>query len=90
MVTGARAVANFLWLTSLAAPLAPGAVSARSSDPHPSDDNGQSTLFSAMIHGVGVTVAQIPVPAGTNEITQVQTLLAGIPAICRHACHGHC
>jgi predicted transposase YbfD/YdcC len=43
------------------------------------DDNGQVTLFSAMIHGVGVTVAQIRVPDGTNEITQVDTLLAGIP-----------
>jgi hypothetical protein len=46
-----------------------------------SDDNGQVTLFSAMIHGVGVTVAQIQVPDDTNEITQVQTLLAGIPEI---------
>lgn len=43
------------------------------------DDNGQVTLFSAMLHGVGVTVAQIRVPDGTNEITQVDTLLAGIP-----------
>ena len=44
------------------------------------DDNGQVTLFSAMIHGTGVTVAQIRVPDATNEITQVDTLLAGIPA----------
>jgi hypothetical protein len=28
------------------------------------------TLFSAMIHGWGVTVAQVKVPVGTNEITQ--------------------
>ncbi len=42
------------------------------------DENDQVTLFSAMIHGVGVTVAQIQVPEGTNEITQVDTLLAGI------------
>lgn len=42
-------------------------------------DNGQVTLFSAMIHGVGVTVAQIRVPDGTTEITQVDTLLAGVP-----------
>jgi predicted transposase YbfD/YdcC len=42
-------------------------------------DNGQVTLFSAMIHGVGVTVAQIRVPDTTNEITQVDTLLAGVP-----------
>jgi predicted transposase YbfD/YdcC len=32
-----------------------------------------------MIHGTGVTVAQIRVPDGTNEITQVDTLLAGVP-----------
>lgn len=43
------------------------------------DDNDQVTLFSAMIHGTGVTVAQIRVPDTTNEITQVATLLAGIP-----------
>jgi predicted transposase YbfD/YdcC len=43
------------------------------------DENDQFTLFSAMIHGVGVTVAQVQVPAGTNEITQVETLLAGVP-----------
>jgi len=43
------------------------------------DENDQFTLFSAMIHGVGVTVAQVAVPAGTNEITQVETLLAGVP-----------
>jgi hypothetical protein len=42
-------------------------------------DNGQVTLFSAMIHGTGVTVAQIRVPDGTNEITQVDTVLAGVP-----------
>jgi predicted transposase YbfD/YdcC len=33
------------------------------------------TLFSAMVHEVGVTVAQVEVPAGTNEITQVKSLL---------------
>lgn len=33
-----------------------------------------------MIHGVGVTIAQIRVPDGTNEITQVAALLAAIPA----------
>ena len=43
------------------------------------DENDQFTLFSAMIHGVGVTVAQVHVPADTNEITQVETLLAGLP-----------
>lgn len=44
------------------------------------DENDQFTLFSAMIHNVGVTVAQVQVPAGTNEITQVEALLAGVPA----------
>lgn len=39
------------------------------------DDNDQFTLFSAMVHREGVTVAQVQVPAGTNEITQVKTLL---------------
>lgn len=43
------------------------------------DENERFTLFSAMIHGVGVTVAQTQVPAGTNEITQVEALLAGVP-----------
>jgi predicted transposase YbfD/YdcC len=37
------------------------------------------TLFSAMIHGKGVTIAQARVPDGTNEITQVEELLDGIP-----------
>lgn len=44
------------------------------------DENKTFTLFSAMIHGVGVTVAQVAVPADTNEITQVDTLLEAIPA----------
>jgi predicted transposase YbfD/YdcC len=44
-----------------------------------SDANDQVTLFSAMIHGQGITVAQVRVPDGTNEITQVATLLAGLP-----------
>jgi predicted transposase YbfD/YdcC len=43
-------------------------------------ENNQFTLFSAMIHDVGVTVAQVQVPPGTNEITQVEALLAGVPA----------
>ena len=42
------------------------------------DENDRFTLFSAMIHGVGVTVAQVEVPADTNEITQVEALLAGV------------
>jgi predicted transposase YbfD/YdcC len=42
------------------------------------DANDQVTLFSAMIHGTGVTVAQTRVPDGTNEITQVEPVLAGL------------
>lgn len=42
-------------------------------------DNEQFTLFSAMIHGAGVTVAQVAVPAETNEISQVDALLEAIP-----------
>ena len=43
------------------------------------DENEQFTLFSAMIQKVGVTIAQIEVPAGTNEITQVEALLEAMP-----------
>lgn len=39
------------------------------------DANEQFTLFSAMIHRAGVTIGQLQVPADTNEITQVKTLL---------------
>ncbi len=42
------------------------------------DANDKVTLFSAMIHHKGVTVAQVRVPDGTNEITQVENLLDGI------------
>lgn len=45
----------------------------------PAEENDRFTLFSAMIHGVGVTVAQVQVPAATNEITQVEALLTGVP-----------
>jgi hypothetical protein len=44
------------------------------------DDNEKFTLFSAMIHGIGVTIAQVQVPADTNEITQVKALLDSVPA----------
>jgi len=44
------------------------------------DDNEQFTLFSAMIHERGVTIAQVQVPAGTNEITQVKALLDTVSA----------
>lgn len=43
------------------------------------DENEKFTLFSAMIHGLGVTIAQIQVPAETNEITQVEDLLDTLP-----------
>ncbi len=46
-----------------------------------SDANDQVTLFSAMIHAVGVTVAQIRVPDATTEITQLDTLLEGLPPV---------
>jgi predicted transposase YbfD/YdcC len=39
------------------------------------DENEQFTLFSAMIHREGVTIAQVKVPPDTNEITQVKALL---------------
>jgi predicted transposase YbfD/YdcC len=42
------------------------------------DANDQLTLFSAMVHGKGVTIAQARVPDGTNEITQVEPLLEGV------------
>jgi DDE_Tnp_1-associated len=45
------------------------------------DDNGQFTLFSAMLHREAVTVAQVQVPAGTNEITQVEALLEQVPVL---------
>jgi len=45
------------------------------------DENKQFTLFSAMVHEAGVTVAQVEVPAGTNEITQVERLLAEVPVL---------
>jgi hypothetical protein len=48
-------------------------------------ENDKVTLFSAMTHRDSVTVAQVSVPAGTNETTQAATLLKaldvlGIPA----------
>jgi predicted transposase YbfD/YdcC len=39
------------------------------------DENERFTLFSAMIHREGVTIAQVKVPPDTNEITQVEALL---------------
>jgi len=43
------------------------------------DDHQQFTLFSAMIHGIGVTVGQLQVPRGTTEVTQVEPLIDMIP-----------
>lgn len=43
------------------------------------DENEQFTLFSAMIHRIGVTIAQVQVPKDTNEITQVEALLGTVP-----------
>jgi DDE_Tnp_1-associated len=44
------------------------------------DENDTVTLFSAMIHVKGITIAQVRVPDETNETTQVKTLFrqAGI------------
>jgi len=39
------------------------------------DENEQFTLFSAMVHCDGITIAQVKVPPDTNEITQVRALL---------------
>jgi predicted transposase YbfD/YdcC len=45
-----------------------------------SDENVRFTLFSAMIHREGVTIAQVKVPSDTNEITQVKALLDPVAA----------
>jgi predicted transposase YbfD/YdcC len=42
-------------------------------------ENEKVTLFSAMIREEGVTIAQLRVPDGTNEITQVDALLDSLP-----------
>jgi predicted transposase YbfD/YdcC len=42
------------------------------------DANDKVTLFSAMVHAPAVTIAQVKVPDGTNEITQVKQLLDNI------------
>jgi hypothetical protein len=38
------------------------------------DEDNQVTLFSAMLHREAVTIAQVRVPDGTNETTQVEAL----------------
>jgi predicted transposase YbfD/YdcC len=42
------------------------------------DENDKVTLFSAMLHREGITIAQVRVPDGTNEITQADTLLNAV------------
>jgi predicted transposase YbfD/YdcC len=45
----------------------------------PGDPEGSEVrLFSAMPHAEAIVIAQLRVPDGTNEITQVRALLAGI------------
>lgn len=41
-------------------------------------EGGEVKLFSAMLHREAIVIAQLRVPDGTNEITQVQALLAGV------------
>ena len=42
------------------------------------DANDKVTLFSAMLHCEAVTIAQVRVPDGTNEITQADALLDAV------------
>jgi predicted transposase YbfD/YdcC len=42
------------------------------------DENDKVTMFSAMLHHEAVTIAQLRVPDGTNEITQADTLLDAV------------
>jgi predicted transposase YbfD/YdcC len=42
------------------------------------DENDKVTLFSAMLHDEAVTVAQVRVPDGTNEITQAEAILEAV------------
>ena len=42
------------------------------------DENDKVTLFSAMLHDEAVTVAQVMVPDGTNEITQAEAILEAV------------
>ena len=44
------------------------------------DDDHQFTLFSAMVHQEGVTIAQVAVPPDTKENTQVKALLEQVTA----------
>ncbi len=42
-------------------------------------ENDQVTALSAMTHEAGLTIGQVRVPDGTNEITQVDALLSALP-----------
>ena len=42
------------------------------------DENDKVTLFSAVLHREAITIAQVRVPDGTNEITQADTLLDAV------------
>lgn len=42
------------------------------------DENDKVTLFSAMLHDEAVTVAQVRVPDGTNEITRAEAILEAV------------
>jgi predicted transposase YbfD/YdcC len=44
-------------------------------------ENDMVTLFSAMTHHEAVTIAQVSVPAGTNETTQAVTLLKSLDGL---------
>ena len=44
-------------------------------------ENDKVALFSAMTHRDSVTIAQVSVPAGTNETTQAATLLESLDAL---------
>jgi predicted transposase YbfD/YdcC len=45
------------------------------------DEHGQCTVLSVMAHREAVTVGQVQVPAGTDEITQVTALLEVVPVL---------
>ena len=45
------------------------------------DENDKLTLFSAMIHRKAITIAQVSVPAETNETTQASTLLGALDTL---------
>jgi predicted transposase YbfD/YdcC len=42
------------------------------------DENDKVTLLSAVLHHEAVTIAQVRVPDGTNEITQAEVVLDGV------------